>query len=459
MATLPHNPNQTLAQTTESLSLNTLKESAAILKSQAFSKEALSEAFLYKQALALYQDERLSKVSFNQYKSIQELIFHVCYEGDALQKIALCEAFDFKIMLALPRIDTLEHKAEVVATIKAQLLDLAGYFACAVQGDINTLAWIMAKTYGNLTIFDFVKFFAMCKTRAFTGEYEFVKTQGINPDFILKWLDLYCDTRDAEIDSLRDELRREDAPTYDPSVLELHRNILKQTIALEAEAKRLRREYETSVLTKEGNEMFYDEKGNPLGLYKVRIPVEKAHIIRLFNFVRDFVTFQDDTTPKVLVKIGERIGQDFDAADAESQYYFQAKGITKDVFKRQQALALIKKYERIIKELNPVHVLEKSFMSVFKNYNSTKDFITFLGLSVTPTNGMTEEETLRSFTLNMIAKKIVQNFQKQYLNYLTECVAQEVVPLENKFYVVHRVLHFLCTKGLDRPFQDMAEIN
>ena len=183
-----------LATVSKNLSISILQEQAKQL-SKSENRFDVSKAIFLQGCIKLMQDIRMKSFDYSKYKTGVACVIDICKIGDARQKGAVADSFDFQSMLSIPDVKRSKNPEEAIKWIEVQITELAVYYGTTISGDIEYLAYQLFNDFGGLSVLDFVKFFAMCKKREFMTEYEHVKAQGISPDFILFFEHLFYVSR------------------------------------------------------------------------------------------------------------------------------------------------------------------------------------------------------------------------------------------------------------------------
>lgn len=397
----------------------------------------VSKAIFLQGCIKLMQDIRMKSFDYSKYKTGAACVIDICKIGDARQKGAVADSFDFQSMLSIPDVKRSKNPEEAIKWIEAQITELAVYYGTTISGDIEYLAYQLFNDFGGLSVLDFVKFFAMCKKREFMTEYEHVKAQGISPDFILKWIAKYEEKRSVVVDGLvRDangnvERKRNYTPL---SVGNIAQNIVssQEMETLERQANELRKAFTVSLHDKVT--LNYEVGETVIPIQSEYMSEKKAGLF-LFDFVLNYIAFDIEKAKAIVKGLSENMVNTYNSSSEESLAYFQSEGITLSEYKRQQAIQFVLSGQR--KLTGAVPILEKAIEGSDK-----KAFFSKLGI------------TENSETINVLSfvKSLTRGFESAYYEYLKRCISESNVPLELSQYAIQQALVFMKEYGLERPF-------
>lgn len=403
----------------------------------------MSLSHFYACGAKLLRDARLQKVDMTDYATIQELVVSICKHGNALEKSALADAFDFTTLLSMPEVKETKHPDAAVEFIKANVADLAIYFGTTTTGDSDMLAWLLFQEYGGLTMLDFIKFFSMCKKREFTGEFEFVKTQGINPDFIIKWIEKYCRLRDNALSVLERDTKgyyEEARPISGESKVKGF--ALNATLkAMEDKARKIRMDFEKSL---------YEKRSMTVQVSGVNmdIPTDVMTALgakrQLFHYIFHFVAFDEAATKAIIQRLGQQFTDEYHDLNAEMKAYFEEQGTVLEEYKRQQAIQIAERIKRFLRTQAPVATLEQALDNKEGMTTESKDLLSSFGVTL-PT----------AAPLLSVAQMIVKNYEASYFDYLRMALESESYPLSIEQYTFQQVFMLLKNANIQRPFGEL----
>lgn len=400
----------------------------------------LAGAFFYNSCIKLIRDARLSDIDFAEYENAEALVIEICNKGNGVQRSALADAFSFESCARLPELKkAAKNHQSAVGWIATLLADLSVFFGCNTQGDMQELAWMLFNDYGGLSIIDFVKFFSMCKKREFAGEYEFIKTQGINPDFVIKWMRQYMKKRNEATEflevSAKDNFNKQKY-IDNPELWEQVKQKQQELEGLKVKATELRAKFNAAVYEQTTIDIGIEDKVYHQTTFRV-----KQMPVLLFYFIENFVCFDDDRTKATLAKLRDQLTDEFNNTDDESRAYFISKNYTLEEYKSSKALEIIERIKHDIISTPSVDMIEKCIKEAIKK-DSTKAVYEKMGIQDT------------SVQIVNIARELEKLFESRYFDYLKQAVEAEMSPLDMKAYVFQQALIFLKSKGIDRPFQE-----
>lgn len=403
----------------------------------------MSLSHFYACGAKLLRDARLQKVELETYGSIQDLVISICKQGNALEKSALADAFDFTTLLSMPEVKETKHPDAAVDFIKANLADLANYFGTTTTGDTDMLSWLLFQEYGGLTMLDFIKFFSMCKKREFTGEFEFVKTQGINPDFIIKWMEKYCRLRDNAVEGLERDTKgyHEEARPVLGDARQKGFLLNADLKALEDKARKVRMDFEKSLYEK--RVMTVQVSG-----VDMEIPTDVMTVMgakrQLFHYIFHFVAFDEEATKSIIQRLGQQFTDEYQDLNAEMKAYFEQQGTVLEKYKRQQAIQIAERIKRFLRTDASVATLEQALDNKEGMTTEAKDLLSSFGVTL-PT----------AAPLLSVSQMIVKNYEASYFDYLRMALASESYPLSIEQYTFQQVFMLLKNANIQRPFGEL----
>ncbi len=402
----------------------------------------VSLSHFYGCGVKLLRDARIQKIDLTPYSTIQELVASICKHGNALEKSALADAFDFTTLLSMPEVKDTKHPDLAIEFIKANLADLAIYFGTTTTGDSDMLAWLLFQEYGGLTMLDFIKFFSMCKKREFTGEFEFVKTQGINPDFIIKWIDKYCLLRDNALSVLERDSKdyHQEARPVSGASKEKGFALNATLKEMEDNARMMRAEFEKSLYEK--GTMVFSDSGVDMEIPTDVMTVSGAKR-QLFHYLFHFVSFDEDRTKASIKRLGERFTDEYNDLNADMKSYLEQQGTVLEEYKRQQAIQIAERIKRFLRTQVPVATLERALDNKTGMTQEVKNLLSSLGVTVP-----------LSVSMLSIAQMIVKNYEATYFDYLKTALDTQSYPLSIDQYIFQQVLILMKNTGIKRPFEE-----
>lgn len=190
---------------------------AKTIRDGATDQYAISMAHLLEKAPVILNDHRLSKINVSAYGSFEECIMHILLRGSTLQRAALLENTEGKHDLAVPALNKMGHGA-AVGLICAYIRQTCQIMGCEFAGDIEYWASGALDTSGYLSVMEWARFFQNIAKGVYANQYEKVNTRGLNPEFLNRWLEIFCEGRESTERSLRREL--------EPAVTETNTQIL-----------------------------------------------------------------------------------------------------------------------------------------------------------------------------------------------------------------------------------------
>ena len=186
-------PTAQMAKTFSAVTANKIRETAT-------TPGQLALASLFMNLPGIMDDFRLATLPFNT-EPLEQIVLGVMLRGTQSQKSAMMKYLPMEAGLGFPEIHKI-FSGDVtrwdtgVSFIAAQIEKLAAFMGCSIPGDLRELSEFILENYGGLTPVDVVRFFMMCRDGEFRSEFQNVAARGINADFLIDWLNQYCEKRE-----------------------------------------------------------------------------------------------------------------------------------------------------------------------------------------------------------------------------------------------------------------------
>lgn len=178
---------------------------AKTIRDGATDQYAISMAHLLEKSPVILKDQRLSKINFSAYGSFEECIMHILLRGSVIQRSALLENTEGKHDLSMPALNKIGH-GPAVGLICAYVRQTCQIMGCEFSGDVEFWASGVLDTSGYLTVMEWARFFQNISKGVYANQYEKVNTRGLNPEFLNRWLEVFCEGRESTERSLRREI-------------------------------------------------------------------------------------------------------------------------------------------------------------------------------------------------------------------------------------------------------------
>lgn len=317
---------------------------AQAIRDGATDQYAISMAHLLEKAPVILKDQRLSKINVSAYGSFEECIMHILLRGSALQRAALLENTEGKHDLSMPALNKMGH-GPAVGLICAYIRQTCQIMGCEFAGDIEFWASGALDTSGYLSVMEWARFFQNIAKGVYANQYEKVNTRGLNPEFLNRWLETFCEGRESTERSLRREL--------EPAVTETNTQILYKMRRGQEEYFKLMRdvhdrrvEIENSLVvnTTEHKLQIVNEQGkiemvdiakeditteNMSAVYHIPITTDlpKASYIRLHDFLQTFYCTPGQDAKEVVesLKVLWEIERLIDFVEIDEKTFYRTK--------------------------------------------------------------------------------------------------------------------------------------
>jgi len=177
-------------------------------------------------------DPRLNSVDLSKFNSPAELVLHLFIGGSIVQCAALLDHLDATCDLALPELSSIDKDPERNRLI-AQEAIISGITQCCdflgvnFAGDLPVFSVMAFDMYKGLSILEWMRFFDGVRKGKWKTDYQNVSVRGLNPEFLLDWLEKFGESRDHVVQSLRSELPEQAVAPVDPTALERFKEMQK----------------------------------------------------------------------------------------------------------------------------------------------------------------------------------------------------------------------------------------
>lgn len=200
-------------------------------------------------------DPRLNSVDLRNFNSPDELVLHLFIGGSIVQCAALLDHLDATCDLALPELSAIDKDPERNRLI-AQEAIISGITQCCdflgvnFAGDLPVFSVMAFDMYKGLSILEWMRFFDGVRKGRWKTDYQNVSVRGLNPEFLLDWLEKYGEGRDHVVQSLRRELPEAKTAPVDPTSLDRFKELQKSEVAMCHKVQDHRGAIEQSLLVK-----------------------------------------------------------------------------------------------------------------------------------------------------------------------------------------------------------------
>lgn len=164
-------------------------------------------------------DPRLRSVGIANFNSPSELVFHLFVRGSVVQCAALLDHLDATCDLAMPEISTLNRDVAQEAIISG-ITQCCDFLGVNFAGDLPVFSVMAFDMYKGLSILEWMRFFDGVRKGRWKSDYQNVSVRGLNPEFLLDWLEKFGEGRDHVVQSLRREIPDAKPEPVDPTALE-----------------------------------------------------------------------------------------------------------------------------------------------------------------------------------------------------------------------------------------------
>lgn len=344
----------------------------------------LAIASVYENLPSIMNDFRLASLPFKT-ESIEQIILGVMLMGTQSQKSAMMKYLPMEAGLAFPEIHKI-YSGDInrwefgISFISAQIEKLAGFIGCTIPGDIRDLSERILENFGGLTPVDIVRFFNMCRDGEFRSEFQNVAVRGINGDFLIDWLNQYCEKRELIWLNLVKDSKENQTPDSTAGGVErpaelierekriagLERDAQQRRIELDSELVEIAHvEYWTKPVTMEavlddGRKVkrvvqMPCDPDDPERAEREILPYKKdkpgAQYKRLRFFVETFITLGDNPEP-FLKKLIDGWKVEFEC--------FEQTGITFEDYARTESAKFVNAGKRMFSKISATEIIRRA---------------------------------------------------------------------------------------------------
>lgn len=140
------------------------------------------------------------KFNISHFRDMSALMLHIAIKGTTFQQSRAIDILGIEPALMIPDFkqqlySNPDSLSNIIKFVSDTLGRLAESFGTDVKGGGNALAYDMMMKYGGLNQYDWMAFFINAKRGEYKQEYQHIASRGINREFIISWLDQYCDQR------------------------------------------------------------------------------------------------------------------------------------------------------------------------------------------------------------------------------------------------------------------------
>ena len=199
---------------------------AAQLRNGATNHYDMSLSRLYSSVGKLVSDPRLASVRLSDFQTAEELMLHMFARGSIVQVSAILDHLDATCDISMPEISKLDRVLAQEA-IHSGINQCCTFLGVNFAGDLPVFCVTAYDMYKGLSILEWMRFFDGVRKGKWKSDYQNVSVRGLNPEFILDWLEKFGEARDHVVQSLRRELPDKVVEPVDPTALERFKEIQK----------------------------------------------------------------------------------------------------------------------------------------------------------------------------------------------------------------------------------------
>lgn len=172
-------------------------------------------------------DARLKSLDIAGFNSAEELVFHLFVRGSVVQCAALLDHLDATCDLAVPEMSAINRNVAQEAIISG-ITQCCDFLGVNFAGDLPVFAATAFDMYKGLSILEWMRFFDGVRKGRWKSDYQNVSVRGLNPEFMLDWLEKFGEQRDHVVQSLRREIPDRSSGDVDVSGLEKFKEMQKR---------------------------------------------------------------------------------------------------------------------------------------------------------------------------------------------------------------------------------------
>jgi hypothetical protein len=368
-----------------------------------------------------FQDVRLSSIDFQKFDCPESVIIDIVLNGKGIQLQALARQLSFEACLGSPSLSAL-ISSEVIKENQAilvimRMIDrLSKFFEKETMSSIEEVAWTIYGNYGYLSVEDFVKFFDFCKDKRYATDFQHIASKGINPEFLLSWLEAYAVEREKAKFELVKVVRDEGQSAYqldendlvklsEIPIIRAQRTLDKSLVdRLKAEKKELE-------LSQAPEEKLIDFFANNLLWF------EADHCLKTNNERRAIATQRANELIKEWLAAFQKWFEQTEQGigDIESTAFLTSK-IKAFIYEKSRELSSKNAYSIVYSNLKK--------LAASNNFRDAEDLMLFFGITDNCTGTFPDIE----YAIIHIAQKVNQQFSTGYYDYRKKMLDKEQLP-------------------------------
>lgn len=374
-----------------------------------------------------FEDSRLSSINLHGFACPESVIVDIILNGKGIQLKALARELSFEACLCSPSILALIageviYENQAILIIMRLIDRLSKFFEKETMASIEEVAWTIFDNYGYLSVEDFVKFFEFCKEKRYATEYQHIASKGINPEFLLSWLEAYAVEREEAKFELVKVVRHEGQPAYQLDENDLVKlseiPIIRAQRTLEKSlVERLKAEKKELELSRPPEERLIVFFANNLLWF------EADHCLKTNNERRAIATQRANELIKEWLAAFQKWFEQTDQGigDIESTAFLTSK-IKAFIYEKSRELSSKNAYSIVYSNLKK--------LAASKKFRDAEDLMFFFGITDNCTGTFPDIE----YAIIHIAQKVNQQFSTGYYDYRKKMLDKEQLPTSKDDY-------------------------
>ena len=228
---------------------------------------------MYSEVPSLLKDGRLRSIRIEDFETVESLLLHLFVRGTIVQISAVVDNLDASCDLGMPELKRLEREI-AQAALYSHIEQCCTFLGVNFAGDLPVFCVTLFDMYAGLSVLEFMRFFDGVRKGRWKSDYQNVSTRGLNPEFLLDWMQQFAEVRDHVVQGLRREIPEATPPDTNVSGLERFKEMQQRESAVSARVHEYRSAIEAARKVR--------------SVETIRIPIDNERSVVFTNQTRFF---------------------------------------------------------------------------------------------------------------------------------------------------------------------------
>lgn len=406
--------------------------------------------------------------------SFSEVVFKILRQGSVLERAALAKnltpeaAFYFpSAWIQVSGKNGISIKVAIHSILKPMFDLLAEHFGVNFNGNADSVGYALLSEFGGLSFADFLICFDRVKSGRYWKETQHIMTRGINHEFMVGWLNQYCDDREIA----RAEMYKQTEPYKASGTVSLEDGLKVASVRMNLETKQQSR----ADVMRKANDIFveWEKSLYTSGIIRQAFKFQSVDVDQLDMYGQRI--YNQDGSIKRKSVLQETICDENDKEGSKFQEF---------IIRTPLPGAIAKKIKRIIFEFiangkseETVLVFDELTDRIRKKYSEYKDVEACLEVELKTLLSMFQN-LKRTFKAEMLiepvfrklyptasehqilasVKQTVTMYEDQYFaDYLPACIEKKYPRLDKKEFLIVCALPQFIEQGFNNPFLQILD--